>query len=208
MYVARILGRPREARFTVSCAIRPEPRIRPYQVVDAAQGKESVTECQVVEEDSELGRQYAALFPAHLVSAPSSSSTSATAPGAGAGAEMSAPVSSLIELRPLSGRTHQLRVHMAHIGHPILGDSLYPVPPAVLATLTPTASTGSESGEGASVSAAAAPPKFAPTAVQGLYPRLCLHAARLTFRHPTTGQTVTLSALSTVHHQPPQPASS
>ncbi len=28
-------------------------------------------------------------------------------------------------LRPLTGRTHQLRVHMAHLGHPILGDPLY-----------------------------------------------------------------------------------
>jgi tRNA pseudouridine32 synthase / 23S rRNA pseudouridine746 synthase len=32
---------------------------------------------------------------------------------------------SRIELEPLTGRTHQLRVHMAAIGHPILGDALY-----------------------------------------------------------------------------------
>ncbi len=30
-----------------------------------------------------------------------------------------------VELQPLTGRTHQLRVHMAHLGHPILGDALY-----------------------------------------------------------------------------------
>lgn len=30
-----------------------------------------------------------------------------------------------IELRPVTGRTHQLRVHMVHIGHPIVGDTLY-----------------------------------------------------------------------------------
>ena len=30
-----------------------------------------------------------------------------------------------VELEPITGRTHQLRVHMAHIGHPILGDELY-----------------------------------------------------------------------------------
>lgn len=30
-----------------------------------------------------------------------------------------------VELQPFTGRTHQLRVHMAAIGHPILGDSLY-----------------------------------------------------------------------------------
>lgn len=33
--------------------------------------------------------------------------------------------SSLIELKPESGRTHQLRVHLAQIGHPIIGDPLY-----------------------------------------------------------------------------------
>jgi 23S rRNA pseudouridine1911/1915/1917 synthase len=32
---------------------------------------------------------------------------------------------SLVRLRLLSGRTHQIRVHLAHIGHPILGDDLY-----------------------------------------------------------------------------------
>ena len=35
-------------------------------------------------------------------------------------------------LSPVTGRSHQLRVHMAHIGHPILGDALY-APPAVVA---------------------------------------------------------------------------
>lgn len=32
---------------------------------------------------------------------------------------------SLIELKPRTGRTHQLRIHMAHIGTPILGDPIY-----------------------------------------------------------------------------------
>lgn len=32
---------------------------------------------------------------------------------------------SLVELRPLTGRTHQLRVHLKQLGHPILGDTLY-----------------------------------------------------------------------------------
>lgn len=32
---------------------------------------------------------------------------------------------SLLELEPFTGRTHQLRVHLAYIGHPILGDSKY-----------------------------------------------------------------------------------
>lgn len=32
---------------------------------------------------------------------------------------------SLVQLRPTTGRTHQLRVHMAYIGHPIVGDIIY-----------------------------------------------------------------------------------
>lgn len=35
---------------------------------------------------------------------------------------------SLVELRPTTGRTHQLRVHMAHIGTPIVGDRVYGKP--------------------------------------------------------------------------------
>ncbi len=37
---------------------------------------------------------------------------------------------SLVELRPFTGRTHQLRVHMAHFKHPIIGDVLYGGQPA------------------------------------------------------------------------------
>ena len=35
-----------------------------------------------------------------------------------------------LALEPVTGRTHQLRVHLQAIGHPILGDALY-APPAV-----------------------------------------------------------------------------
>ena len=35
---------------------------------------------------------------------------------------------SLLELEPQTGRTHQLRVHLQYIGHPIVGDKLYGLP--------------------------------------------------------------------------------
>ena len=40
--------------------------------------------------------------------------------------------SSRLELRPLTGRSHQLRVHLSVIGHPILGDPLYGPPPPLV----------------------------------------------------------------------------
>lgn len=41
--------------------------------------------------------------------------------------------SSLVELKPVTGRSHQLRVHMAALGHPILGDAFYAPAPIRLA---------------------------------------------------------------------------
>jgi 23S rRNA pseudouridine1911/1915/1917 synthase len=40
------------------------------------------------------------------------------------------PHYSLVELRPETGRTHQLRVHLNHLGHPIVGDQMYGGEPA------------------------------------------------------------------------------
>lgn len=42
---------------------------------------------------------------------------------------------SRLALHPLSGRTHQLRLHLAHLGHPLLGDALYA--PALVAAAAP-----------------------------------------------------------------------
>jgi tRNA pseudouridine32 synthase/23S rRNA pseudouridine746 synthase len=40
---------------------------------------------------------------------------------------------SRVELTPITGRSHQLRVHMLSIGHPLLGDGLYAHPEALAA---------------------------------------------------------------------------
>jgi 23S rRNA pseudouridine955/2504/2580 synthase len=67
---------------------------------------------------------------------------------------------SLLEVELLTGRTHQIRVHLAHAGHPIIGDDKY--------------------GD------------FALN--RRLRTRLLLHAARLAFRHPLSGEPVRLEA--------------
>ncbi len=71
---------------------------------------------------------------------------------------------SLVELKPITGRTHQLRVHCAHLGCPILGDPQY-----------------------------GSPESLAFSARLGLtHQRLC--AKTLTFPHPLTGRPMTLTS--------------
>ncbi len=72
---------------------------------------------------------------------------------------------SLISCRLETGRTHQIRVHMAHIGHPVLADPVY--------------STGFKS------KSARLPP--AAQACLASLSRQALHAAALGFPHPVTG---------------------
>ncbi|WP_337244534.1 23S rRNA pseudouridine(1911/1915/1917) synthase RluD [Luteimonas sp. gir] len=76
-----------------------------------------------------------------------------------------------LECRLETGRTHQIRVHMAHLRHPILGDPLY--------------GGALKLPKGASEETAAM--------LRG-FRRQALHAETLEFRHPTTGEAVRCSA--------------
>ena len=95
----------------------------------------------------------------------------------------------LLACRLETGRTHQIRVHMAHIGHPLLGDPVY--------------ATGFKTKIGLLPPAAAA-------AVSAL-DRQALHAATLGFEHPVTGEQLLfesalpgdLAALAQALRQPP-----
>jgi 23S rRNA pseudouridine1911/1915/1917 synthase len=73
----------------------------------------------------------------------------------------------LLRLELHSGRTHQIRVHLEHIGHPVVGDPTY-------------AGGGSRRVSGSTRRAA--------EALELATPRQALHAAGLAFRHPATGE--------------------
>jgi 23S rRNA pseudouridine1911/1915/1917 synthase len=73
----------------------------------------------------------------------------------------------LLRLELHSGRTHQIRVHLEHIGHPVVGDPTY-------------AGGGSRRVSGAARRDA--------EALERATPRQALHAAGLAFRHPATGE--------------------
>jgi 23S rRNA pseudouridine1911/1915/1917 synthase len=79
---------------------------------------------------------------------------------------------SLLRCRLATGRTHQIRVHMAHIGHPLVGDPVYLRRTPAQARLLPD------------------PLREALLA----FPRQALHAETLGFRHPVTGEALSFSA--------------
>lgn len=71
------------------------------------------------------------------------------------------PRHTVVRCHPRTGRTHQIRVHMLHVGHPIVGDKTY----------------GNHSSPG-----------------ENAAPRMLLHAWKIGFRHPRTGESVSFEA--------------
>ena len=73
---------------------------------------------------------------------------------------------SLVEVVPLTGRTNQIRLHLAHLGYPILGDPAY--------------RAGGQLGSAMTL----APEE----------PPMCLHAWRISLRHPVSREVMTFEA--------------
>ena len=81
------------------------------------------------------------------------------------------PKHARLEVRLETGRTHQIRVHLAHVGYPIVGDATY-------------------GGRGARAREAAS---GVPDTV-ATFPRQALHATRLSLEHPVSGQTLAVES--------------
>ncbi|MDK8874029.1 pseudouridine synthase [Paracoccus sp. SSJ] len=82
------------------------------------------------------------------------------------------PAAMLVECRLETGRTHQIRVHMAHAGLGLVGDPVY---------------GGNRRASARALGADAA-------AAVAAFPRQALHAAELGFEHPVSGQTLTFAS--------------
>jgi 23S rRNA pseudouridine1911/1915/1917 synthase len=137
-YLAIVWGFPRRPHGTIEANIERSNKNREkMMVVGEDRGREAITHFSVNER-----------YPALLK-----------------GREETEALASLVECRLETGRTHQIRVHMAHLGHPLLGDGLY--------------------GSGFATKAVRLP-EMAREALARLG-RQALHAAVLGFEHPVTG---------------------
>jgi 23S rRNA pseudouridine1911/1915/1917 synthase len=138
-YLALVWGAPRLPQGTIDAPIERSNRNREkMQVVGAGKGREAITHIALLERYPPLLR----------------------------GVAEAEALASLIECRLETGRTHQIRVHLAHIGHPLLGDGLY--------------------GSGFATKAARLPDGA--RAALGALGRQALHARLLGFEHPVTGE--------------------
>ncbi len=82
----------------------------------------------------------------------------------------------VVEAQPKTGRTHQVRVHLASVGMPIVCDTLYGGPPPIFLSHHKRKYTPGKREE------------------RPLIGRLALHASTLSFQHPGTSETMTFSS--------------
>jgi 23S rRNA pseudouridine1911/1915/1917 synthase len=149
-YLAFVWGAPDRPQGTIDRPIERSPRARDQMAVREG-GRHAVTHWHVLE-------RYAS------AAGPRRASKSGKT-----GGKARAAVASLLACRLETGRTHQIRVHLAAIGHPVMGDQTY--------------------GSGFRTKSALLPPE-AQAALADLG-RQALHAHILTVKHPSSGEMIT-----------------
>lgn len=148
VYQALVWGCPTPMQGVVDAAIGRSPRDRKKMAVVSTGGKSAITHYKV---EQRFHSQPTAKKP-------------------------SAPVVSLITCKLQTGRTHQIRVHMAHLGHALVGDPQY---------------AGRSTPRLAHYSEEQVPPKAREALVA--FPRQALHAAEIGFIHPISGEAMRFS---------------
>jgi 23S rRNA pseudouridine1911/1915/1917 synthase len=147
-YLALVWGAPDRPHGTIDKPIDRHPKARDRMAIRQG-GRQAITHWQVLE------RFYAG--------------KPAPRRAGKAGKQPETAVASLLACRLETGRTHQIRVHLASIGHPVMGDAVY--------------------GGGFRTKAALLPPE-AQAALDALG-RQALHAHILAVKHPSTGEILT-----------------
>ena len=148
-YLALVWGAPERPHGVIDKPIDRHPKARDRMAVRQG-GRDAVTHWQVLE-------RYAGKPGPRRVGR------------AGKPEKAEAPVASLVACRLETGRTHQIRVHLASIGHPVMGDPVY--------------------GGGFRTKTTLLPPEA--QAALGSLGRQALHAHILTVKHPSTGEILT-----------------
>ncbi len=153
-YLALVWGAPDRAHGVIDAPIDRDPRARDRMATRPG-GREAVTHWQVLE-------RYAG------ESASAGKGNKAKPINAGR-TNAARPVASLLDCRLETGRTHQIRVHLASINHPLMGDEAYGAGFRTKAGLLPSGAREALDDLG----------------------RQALHAYILTVKHPTSGEILT-----------------
>lgn len=146
IYHAIICFKPKDKEGTVDLPLITDWQKRPKQKIDLCHGKEAFTTWAL--DESPLPHELRFQNLQHKITDTIQKKTHFTQ----------------VLLRPKTGRTHQLRLHMAAIGYPILGDRLY-----------------------------APEPYHSQPHQKGQFQRLYLHASEIFLPHPNTGRSISFA---------------